>query len=179
VKRLILVASVAIVALVVAPVASSGAAELTGSCAIKGKAEFKKGGLEAKLSETFQEKLEYKFEGEAKCASTTPPVERKGTVTVSGTFKGTCTGPGESESPEGEGVLQETLPGTEKYNFKLSFVSEKGLVTLKIRKVAGEEPPEALGHANFFASKEQTAKECTEKGAHVLEFNASASGKIG
>jgi hypothetical protein len=67
-KRLMLIASLAIVAAVVAPVASASAAtELVGSCTITGEASFTAGGLVAHLPKlpTEAKLLTYKFENKA------------------------------------------------------------------------------------------------------------------
>jgi hypothetical protein len=106
-------------------------------------------------------------------------IERGGATakaSVSGKFRGSCFGPGESEAPEGSGTL-ELLNPVETKKFNLKFTSLLGIVALELRKIAGETPPEAVGTANFFESKEEPAANCPA-GVEKLQFKAIAAGKI-
>ena len=175
-KRMLLVACLCAVAFVLVPMTSASAAKLTGVCAVTGKAAFfTKGPLgekvAAKLSETPQT-LEYEFNGTAKCVEAGSEAKKEGAASVmggEGTF--TCVSKG-TNVKDGAG----TLFGT--YKFDLDVEAAAGSVGLLVEE-SGTENLTATGFANFFASKEEEAKKCSEGGVHELEFNAVTAGTIG
>jgi hypothetical protein len=172
VKKLILVASLAVVAVIVAPIASANAA-VTGACTVHGQATFTGG----KLNPT-PEKLGYAFaakEGEVTCHETSG-AEHKGSASVTGGNGTLSCGAAVSET-EGEGTL--TLPGVagSPFHFKLSFVAAAGVVGLLIKSPAGT--PEATGAASFAKSTKEEAKLCASPGVTELEFDAVTAGTIG
>jgi hypothetical protein len=167
-KRLLLIASLCVVGIVAAPLASANAATLTGTCEVKGSAKFGPTNLQKTL-----EFHTYEFEGSATCKDTANQTHI-GTITVKeGNGQLAClTAVSEKE---GNGVLKETSPGTEEYKFTLSFVATGGQVALVI-KVEGK--PSATGDATFLKSKNQTPAECLTGGVERLDFEAVAVGTI-
>jgi hypothetical protein len=173
---MMLFAGLCVVAFVLVPVGSASAAKLTGVCAVSGKAAFFTHGpkgekVSAKLSETATT-LEYEFNGSAKCVEAGTEARKEGPATVTGgegTF--TCVSKGVNVK-DGSGLLFGT------YKFDLDVEAAAGSVALLVEE-SGTENLTATGLANFFASKEEEAKKCTEGGVHELEFNAVTGGSIG
>jgi hypothetical protein len=164
-KRLILVASLGVLGFVLAPVASASAAELSGECQVSGTALFPSG-----ISGVPKTADPYEFAGNTTCKDTSG-VEHVGTVSITGGTGTLSCGASVSEG-EGNGTLTETSPGTEKYNFTLSFAGTGPDVTLVI-KVGGK--PSAAGTATFAKAKNATS---CPTGVSSLEFEALAAGTI-
>jgi hypothetical protein len=166
-RKLIVGAVLATVAVLAVPGASASAAELTGACEVAGSAKFPEG-----LSATPKAKDPYSFTGKAKCTDTAK-VEHTGTVTITG-GDGTLSCGASASETEGEGTLKEEAPGTETYKFTLSFVGSGPTVGLVV-KLGGK--PSALGAATFAESKKQPATQCP-LGVEELEFKAFAVGTL-
>ena len=168
-KKLLLIASLAIVAVVVVPVAAANAATLTGSCVLSGNASFTK-----TLSETEQTGIPYTFTGGGECAgtsSTGATVTGKASAKVEGgTFRGTCATA--TSETEGSGTL--TVANGETFAFKLAFHAAAGNVVLE---VSGEGGTKATGDAEFLTSPTQAA-ECRGAGVKQLSFEALTAGQI-
>jgi hypothetical protein len=173
-KRLILIASLCITAVVVAPIASASAegAKFAGKCEFKGTATFAPGNLSPVPAA-----LEYKFKGTAECETQPGKEKLKGKVEVSGKGTLSC---GVSLGLEGAGTLKLSKTGTEpweEYEFKLTIVSgAPGTVLLAAKFKDGSV---AVGFASFLKSETEPAAQCfTLEGAHALEFEAMAAGEV-
>ena len=175
-KKLILAASLALVVVAVAPVASASAA-VKGTCRVHGTATFS-----PELSETMIE-VTYNFTGHAECFNTNTNKLEEGTAVVkNGKVESTCLGKA-TNLVDGEGELKEGFAGGP-YFFNLDITgTDHGVVNLIIEKLTPEktdtEIEEAKGKATFFASENEKAKKCTESGVNKLEFEAVATGEIG
>jgi hypothetical protein len=171
-KRLVLLAGLCVIAVIVLPATSAGAAEptLTGACKIVGEAEFAEG-----LSKGLPAPNSYKFKGAAECHSGSETLN--GTATVEGkgelacaVAKGGVTLVGEGAGP---GVL--SLEGKE-YKFELSFVAAASNVALDINNPEGT--AHATGNASFATSGAGVVQECAKGEAKKLNFTAAAAGTI-
>jgi len=180
-KRVILVASLCVVGIVVAPIATASAT-FTGACSLEGTATFSESPVtkEGKILSETKHRLGYTFtdNGKGTCVETgteNPKKVTKVSVTA-GEFEGTCLGAGASVV-DGSGTLE--VVGVPAQAFDLSFKTAAGVVALEVEKPGLLDEITATGSANFFNSKHQTAKECTEGGVEKLEFEATAAGSIG
>ena len=176
-KKLLLVACLAVAAFVIAPIASASAVEFTGTCEVEGKTKF----IPALHAEP-QRGVKYEFEATGgKCLNEKHEEFKveKTTVVKEGYGELSCAA-AESEAP-GKGVLgvknvTEPLEAEKQFKFELRFVAAAGVVTLKIYKEwEFQAAVSATGTATFLLAKE--AKECA-KGVSELEFKAVAAGKI-
>jgi hypothetical protein len=185
-KKLMLVASLCVVAAVIAPITSASA--YTGTCKIYGHSTFKEEplGLELRTSH-------YNFTSETellgkstKCIEAETGKEDAATATVGGIGKLACAVAkgavnlvGETEV---EGLGSITIGAKPPIPFKLSFVAAGGVVTLVIRKEAGETPPESTGSAEFLTPEPGTKKvvveKCKEGTLGSLPFEAVVAGKL-
>jgi len=172
-RKIMLLGILCLGALVIGPVASASAAEITGACEISGGAEFKPG-LGKELAE-----VEYKFSGSAKCK----PVgggEVSGTASVSGKGQLQC-----AVAAGGLSVLGTGAPGKgklvlngEEYKFELSFVAQAGIVDLLARP-EGSTAYTATGEAEFLTTNGPTAiVQCAQSSLSELSFEAQTAGTI-
>jgi hypothetical protein len=170
-RRSLLVAglSVSVAALVLALAASASAAELVGSCTIKGTATFGK-----PLSTKAPEPNTYSFEGGAECSGTIggeAKVNGKGTAHVAGSGLLSCAA---SEGTGGTGAIE--VEGKEVPFAGFDFVGAGTNVTFAIDEPLGSL---ATGEATF-ADDIAGVQKCA-KGEEVnsLQFTAVTSGRIG
>ena len=176
-KRMFLVASLAVAAAVVVPASASAA--LNGTCAIHGTATFS-----AKLSTT-PNTFTYSFSSEAgahgepgvKCVSkegNTYENNAEGAAKVTGgEIKATCT---KIEENKVNGAGELSLPEVQAlpFTFKVGVGGEGGIVEVHIIKEGFGE--EAKGLAEFFTSGE--AEKCVLQGVNHLKFNAVITGEL-
>jgi hypothetical protein len=167
VKRLILIASLGIVGILMAPIASASAESATGKCHIEGTATFS-----PSLKMTEEVESEYSFTSSGgSCTST--PATKFIKATVKGKGKISCLFGASLEA--GVGVLEVEFTATgkvEKHEFKFTFTASGGVVNFT---ATGE--VEATGTANFFKDS-SAATECAKGTAKSLKFEADAEGKI-
>ena len=190
-KKLVLLASLCVVAAVLAPIASASAAtKFEGKCNIHGLAKFTEHNLTTKL-----EKNAYKFgstrskvEEEAKekgagavCEQKTSGTKFYGEAEVHGKGELSCETAKSTE--EGPGKLNLSKSGEAPWeieaNFKLTFTATAGVVTLHIHNAAKTETAE--GTATFGASLEEPAAQCfVGAGIKKAEFVATTKeGTVG
>jgi hypothetical protein len=167
-KKLMLVASLCVAALVLAPMTSANAERAAGRCTIEGSATFSP----TNLKPVPTAKLGYEFHGSAEC-ETLPSTEiRRGTVEAKGGETLSCAG----SISEGEGRGTLTL-GTISFPFGLTFLSGGPGFTVIVAKFG--DGGVAVGTATFLGSKSEPASECFAlRGAHELEFKAVAVGEL-
>jgi hypothetical protein len=174
-KRLILLASLCVAAIIVAPVASASAAGLKGHCTVKGTAKFP--GLN--LTRELMKGQSYEFTGTANCEELPGGEKVEATVTVSGKGELSCAA-SVSKVAEGLGTLTLTS-GPKKgtaYMFNLGFTPlVPGVILLQV-EAEGAGKVTATGYASFL--KDPKAEECFTNAAGVseLKFEALAAGEI-
>jgi hypothetical protein len=181
-RRLVLVVSLCGLVVALVSAASANAASFTGSCELKGSAEFEK-----PLSNTTPKPNKYEFASGAgsTCTQTGSTEKAKAKAQVSGKGKLACAVAegglgveleGETTKP-GIGTLTvEEGPAKGTYEFKLSFVAAAAQVLLKVENNKGEVT--ATGDASF-ATDSKGVEKCAKGEAKSLEFTALAAGKIG
>ena len=133
-KKLIIVACLALIAVVVAPVASASAA-FTGTCTIHGTAEFFNELKEPTKLKPGPAKpiLEYRFTSDqngvgTKCIKAGTKKAKEATATVTGKFEGNC----ETATSLAPGKGELTVKGEATAKFELTFTAAAGNVALKI-----------------------------------------------
>jgi hypothetical protein len=192
-KKLILIAALAIVTAVVVPVASASADEyeFSGSCTITGSATFTTGLPPGPLTKALND--EYTFTsgktlagkdgtacaGIAKDITTNGPAEAASGTGEAGTASATVSGKGnlsctasESIAPGGSGSI--TVAGKTAKFTGFEFTAAGSVVIFTIKGGAS-----TAGGAATFATAVNGVKECALGPAPTkLEFTASASGKI-
>jgi hypothetical protein len=161
-KKILLVASLAVVAAVVAPVASASAAKFQGRCEINGSATFTPA-----LSPT-PGPDGYAFSGTASCVTVSGEV-KNGTAEVSGSGTLSCEA---AVSTGGAGTL--TL-GTEKYPFTLTVVGLIPGTPFLVAQFA--DGSTAAGVATFLQSTKEPASNCAT-GVSKLEFKSVTVGEV-
>ena len=161
-KKILPVASLAVVAAVVAPVASASAAKFQGHCEINGSANFTPA-----LSPT-PTTGGYAFSGSASCTTVSGEV-KAGTAEVSGSGTLSCEA---AVSTGGAGTL--TL-NAEKYPFTLTVVGLIPGTPFIVTQFA--DGSTAAGAATFLQSINEPASNCA-KGVSKLEFKAVAAGEV-
>jgi hypothetical protein len=161
-KKILLVASLAVVAAVVAPVASASAAKFQGRCEINGSATFTPA-----LSPT-PGPDGYAFSGTASCVTVSGEV-KNGTAEVSGSGTLSCEA---AVSTGGAGTL--TL-GTEKYPFTLTVVGLIPGTPFIVTQFA--DGSTAAGAATFLQSTNEPASNCANAGTN-RDSNAFAAGDV-
>jgi hypothetical protein len=174
-KKLVLVASLCVAAVMVAPIASASAESLAGACVIKGNATFEKG-----LSNGAPTANTYSFNStEATCVSS-KGVE-PATATVSGKGLLGCAVAagglgnalvGETFAP-GKGTL---TVGGKKYPFELSFVAVAANVVLAVKPEG--ELGAATGDATFLTDGPEALEKCAKGTATELSFTAATAGVV-
>jgi hypothetical protein len=188
-KKLLLVASLAVIAALVAPVASASAAEsewkFSGSCTITGTAKFIGGGLPQSPLEP--KELGYEFNSEpiagvegTECAGTAENTTTHVTEAASGKAKAHVEGKGvlscakgESVKGTGKGYLEVNGKKATFAGFEFTSAGTQVVFTIKTAE------SNAGGTASF-ASDTTDIRECAlGKEPTKLEFSASASGVIG
>jgi hypothetical protein len=176
-KRLILTASLAIAAIMVAPVASASALEATGVCEIKGTATF---GAPLKL--TVPTKTTYSFESAAveggKCESI--PATKFEKAKVSGNGELSCK-EGKEEGA-GTGTIEFEIVGLakEKHEFEFKFSAVGPFVvfeTVTKPGIGAKGGGKANGVASF-ANDTAGLEKCAAGTAGSLKFTAVAVGTI-
>lgn len=183
-RKIVVAAILAAVAVMATQVASASANTITGTCKIHGKAKFFEpgsGGATAEKLKAQEKQLEYRFTSDTGGAEGTFCVEagttgkKTATANVNGEGKISCE-TGKSTAPRGKGTL--TI-GTTNYPFELAFTAAAGTVSLEVwNEGSGALAPEATGAANFAASEHEKAATCLEKGVFELEFEASVTGTV-
>jgi hypothetical protein len=167
-KTLTLVATLSILAVVLAPTASANAERAAGRCTIEGRARFSPTNLKPLPTPN----LGYEFHGSAECETLPAGEIRKGTVEAKGGETLSCAG----SISEGEGKGTLTL-GAINFPFGLTFFSGGPGFTVLVAKFA--DGGVAVGTATFLDSKSEPASECfTLGGARELEFKAVAAGEL-
>jgi hypothetical protein len=164
-KKLILVASLALVAAVVAPIGSASA-NVTGVCEIEGPAKFTTLEKEKKL-------VTYSFTS-SKVTCNTVPAAEKGKVTVSGEAELSCTeglGGLGGVGKAGSGEVEYTTGGkVEKHKFTFKFQARLNQVVL-----TAEGEVTAGGRAEFPLA---AIEPCEKNGAKELSFTSTAAGSF-
>jgi hypothetical protein len=164
VKKLMLVASLVVVAAVVAPVASASAAKFAGHCEISGTATFAPAALTPTPTTDG-----YKFSGTASCETVGKEV-KTGTAEVEGSGTLSCEA---ALSTAGKGVL--TLNG-EAYPFTLTVVGVLPGTPFIVTQFS--DGSVAAGAATFLQSTEEPASNCATTGVKKLQFKAQTAGEV-
>jgi hypothetical protein len=187
-RKLVLLASLCVAAAVAAPIASAGAESFTGSCEVRGKANFP-----ALPFNEPKPKLAYKFVSEV-VEGTEVSCEGETSGGEKGPFTGHANVEGEGElscrtsksEARGAGVLELQKGGKalKEFKFTLAFETSKfGELALKLFNVVKKEET-AKGTANFTEfgggpEKAKTLVECAKSELTELKFFAKVEGTVG
>jgi hypothetical protein len=162
-KKFVLLASLTLVAVVAAPVASASAATVTGACTLSGSANFNSP-LTAQPGPNG-----YSFTGSGSCSGTlngTPITNAPASASASGSGTLGCSA---SVSTGGTGTL--TVNGVS-VPFQINLV---GTATEVVFHLTGNSGGAGVGHASFALDAQQAASECAGSGASSLPFSVQAT----
>jgi hypothetical protein len=162
-KKFVLLASLTLVAVIAAPVASASAATVSGACTLSGTANFNSP-LTAQPGPNG-----YSFTGSGSCSGTlngAPITNAPASASASGSGTLGCSA---SVSTGGTGTL--TVNGVQ-VPFQINLV---GSATEVAFHLTGNSGGTGAGHASFALDAQQAASECAGSGASSLPFSVQAA----